>query len=159
MGERENAEWASANQCGLVCGPLENFIVENVGKGTNAIGTALKIVRNMVTSGITDKITESAGVVPSKADKPYKRPTQTTSAQRRSVQGKPCAKCGVDDGGKRNAGHKQDMVYEHHETGKVDVERARRVESVQPECSHCSNRGGGLASAYSKMMNKLMGWK
>ena len=90
----------------------------------------------------------------SKASGPYTRPGgATTPAQRASVQGKPCVKCGAE-GGKRVAGHKEPLVKEYHETGTIDKTRMRDVDSVQPECPTCSAREGAEMSRYSKGMNR-----
>jgi RHS repeat-associated protein len=94
------------------------------------------------------------GVGTSKAAGPYSRPSgATTPAQRASVQGKPCAKCGAEEG-KRVAGHKEPLVKEWHETGKIDRTRMRDTASVQPECTACSTREGAEMSRYSKDMNR-----
>jgi len=72
-------------------------------------------------------------------DGPYKRPNNaTTKEQRDSVQGKPCATCGAT-GQKNNADHKEPLVEEHYRTGKVDKDKMRSPDAVQPQCQSCSN--------------------
>ena len=91
-----------------------------------------------------------------KATTPYKRPSNaTTPAQRASVQGKPCVKCG-DTSPTQRAGHKKALVEEHYETGTIDKERMRSVDAVQPECPTCSNREGADMSRYSRAMRERL---
>lgn len=86
----------------------------------------------------------------SKATTPYKRPSNaTTTAQRESVQGKPCVDCGATSG-KRVADHKTPLVKEHYETGTIDKVKMRDVNSVQPQCTTCSAKQGAEMSQYSK---------
>ena len=92
-----------------------------------------------------------------KATAPYKRPSgATTVAQRESVQGKPCVKCGAETP-KQVAGHKEALVKEHYETGKIDKRRMRSTDAVQPECPTCSAREGADMSRYSREMKKELG--
>jgi RHS repeat-associated protein len=93
---------------------------------------------------------------PIKAVVPYKRPSgATTPAQRASVQGKPCVKCGETTSVQR-AGHKEALVKEHYETGSIDKTRMRSSDAVQPECPTCSNREGADMSRYSREMRKRL---
>ncbi|WP_238395710.1 RHS repeat domain-containing protein [Pontibacter pudoricolor] len=92
-----------------------------------------------------------------KVDAPYKRPSNaTTKAQRESVLGKPCVDCGSTTG-KRVADHKEPLVKEHYRTGKVDKEKMRKVDSVQPQCTTCSAKQGAEMSQYSNEMKKKHG--
>ena len=96
------------------------------------------------------------GAGPSKAGTPYVRPSNaTTPAQRASVQGKPCVKCGAETT-KQVAGHKTALVKEHHETGSIDKQRMRSTDAVQSECPTCSAREGAEMSRYSRVMNQNM---
>ncbi len=88
----------------------------------------------------------------------YKRPNNaTTPAQRASVQGKPCVKCGTE-GETMVAGHKKALVKEHYETGTIDKKRMRSKEAVQPECQTCSAKEGAEMSKYSKEQKKKNGF-
>lgn len=92
-----------------------------------------------------------------KATVPYKRPSgATTAAQRESVQGKPCVKCGATTD-RQVAGHKEALVKEHYETGTIDKQRMRSNDAVQPECLTCSAREGAEMSRYSRQMKKELG--
>jgi RHS repeat-associated protein len=91
-----------------------------------------------------------------KIEKSYKRPNNaTTPEQRKSVQGKPCIDCGT--GGKMNADHKQPLVKEYYETGKIDKAKMKEVESVQPQCPTCSSRQGAELKKYSQEQKKANG--
>jgi RHS repeat-associated protein len=80
----------------------------------------------------------------------YRRPNNATTAeQRAAVQGKPCVTCGITEG-KRIADHKVPISMEFYRTGKIDLERMRSVNSVQPQCATCSARQGAEMSKYSK---------
>lgn len=85
---------------------------------------------------------------------PYKRPPgATTPAQRKSVQGKPCVKCG-ETTSKQVAGHKKALVEEYYETGEIDRTRMRSTDAVQSECPTCSAREGAEMSRYSREQRK-----
>lgn len=89
--------------------------------------------------------------------KPYKRPSgATTTAQRKSVQGKPCVDCGKKTP-TMHADHKNPLVKEYYETGTIDKTHMREIDAVQPQCPHCSNSQGGRLSKYSKDMKKKHG--
>jgi RHS repeat-associated protein len=89
-----------------------------------------------------------------KATAPYKRPSgATTAAQRASVQGRPCVKCGATTE-TQVAGHKEALVKEHYETGGIDKQKMRSTDAVQPECPTCSAREGAEMSRYSQEMKK-----
>ncbi len=89
---------------------------------------------------------------------PYKRPTNaTTPEQRESVQGKPCATCGKDQGQKNNADHIDPLVEQHYRGG-IDQKKMRDVNSVRPQCQDCSNQQGGFLSGFSRAMRKLFGF-
>ncbi len=91
-----------------------------------------------------------------KATTPYKRPSNaTTPAQRASVQGRPCVKCG-DTTPTQRAGHKKALVEEQYETGTINRDRMRSVDAVQPECPTCSNREGAEMSRYSRAMRERL---
>jgi RHS repeat-associated protein len=90
---------------------------------------------------------------------PYVRPSgATTPQQRASVQGKPCSVCGVNDGGKRVAGHKEALVQEHYRTGTIDKAKMRDVNSVRPECPTCSAKEGAQMSRFSRWMKDWFGF-
>jgi RHS repeat-associated protein len=92
-----------------------------------------------------------------KATAPYARPSgATTTAQRESVQGKPCVKCGAMTD-RQVAGHREALVKEHYETGTIDKQRMRSKDAVQPECPTCSAREGADMSRYSREMKKELG--
>ena len=100
-----------------------------------------------------EKVTES--VV--KITQAYKRPNNaTTSAQRASVQGKPCVDCGKVTA-KQYADHKDPLVKEYYESGTIDLTKMRSLNAVQPQCPACSNIQGGELSQYSKAMKELFG--
>jgi RHS repeat-associated protein len=88
---------------------------------------------------------------------PYKRPSgATTKAQRGSVQGQPCVKCGANTPN-QVAGHKKALVEEYYETGKIDIERMRSLDAVQPECPTCSAREGADMRRYSLQKRDELG--
>lgn len=112
--------------------------------------------RTAVRNTLNEASSTRASIIKSKASSPYIRPQNaTTRAQRESVQGKPCAKCG-EEASKMAAGHKKDLVREYHETGTINQTRMRDVNAVQPECPTCSSRGGAKAAQYSREMNKTL---
>jgi hypothetical protein len=89
--------------------------------------------------------------------KPYKRPSgATTQAQRDSVQGQPCVKCG-DVPDRNVAGHKKALVEEYYETGTIDQQRMRSLDAVRPECPTCSAREGAEMSRYSRQKKDELG--
>jgi hypothetical protein len=96
------------------------------------------------------KAAPPAGAIdPVEVVKPYKRPSgSTTPEQRASVQGQPCVDCGVVTP-KQYADHKTPLVKEYYETGKIDVDKMRSVDAVQPQCPGCSNRQGAEMRKYS----------
>jgi RHS repeat-associated protein len=106
------------------------------------------------------KVAKAAGKASKKAGQattPYKRPSgSTTQAQRESVQGKPCVKCGAETPN-QVAGHKEPLVKEHYETGTIDKQRMRSLDAVQPECPTCSAREGAEMSRYSREMKGKLG--
>ncbi len=86
----------------------------------------------------------------------YKRPNNaTTKAQRESVQGKPCVDCG-NTANKMVADHKKPLVEEHYETGTINKERMRAIESVQPQCPTCSAKQGARLSKYSREQKRKL---
>jgi len=54
------------------------------------------------------------------------------------------------------ADHKNVIVVEWYETGKIDMKRMRSVEAVQPQCPTCSAKQGAEMSKYSKAQKKNM---
>jgi RHS repeat-associated protein len=89
--------------------------------------------------------------------KAYQRPSgATTSAQRASVQGKPCVDCGAVTP-RQVADHKDPLVKEYYETGTIDTARMHSTEAVQPQCPTCSARQGAEMSRYSRQMKKDFG--
>jgi hypothetical protein len=87
----------------------------------------------------------------------YKRPSGTpTRAQRASVQGKPCVDCSKV-APTQVADHKTPLVKEHYQTGTIDLERAKSLDAVQPQCPTCSAKQGAEMSAYSKAQRKANG--
>jgi hypothetical protein len=94
----------------------------------------------------------SSGSYSPKATTPYVRPSHATvPAQRRAVQGQPCATCGALEP-KMYTDHKTPLVKEHYETGGIDRVKMRSVEVVQPQCPNCSNGQGGNLSKYGREM-------
>jgi len=89
----------------------------------------------------------------------YKRPKAAgpTRAQKKSVQGKPCAACGKRTK-KQVADHKKALAVQHYETGKVNVENQSKVKAVQPHCPNCSAKQGGFLAGFVNKMNKLLGF-
>ncbi len=86
----------------------------------------------------------------------YKRPNNaTTSAQRASVQDKPCVDCG-NTTTPMVADHKTPLVVEHYTTGNINKANMRTLGAVQPQCTACSAQQGGRMSAYSKKMKALI---
>ena len=87
----------------------------------------------------------------------YKRPSgSTTAAQRQSVQGKPCVKCGSETP-RQVAGHNKALVEEYYETGRIDKDRMRSIDAVRPECPTCSAKEGAEMSQYSRRMREEFG--
>ena len=92
-----------------------------------------------------------------KAAEAYSRPNNaTTSAQRASVQGKPCISCG-ETKSKMVADHKTPLVKEHYQTGTIDKTKMKSIDAVQPQCPTCSARQGAEMSQYSKEQKKING--
>ncbi len=92
-----------------------------------------------------------------KINTPYKRPSgATTKAQRESVQGKPCVDCGKTTT-RQFADHKDALVKEYYRTGKIDLQKMKSVEAVQPHCSVCSARQGAEMSRYSRQQKEVLG--
>lgn len=48
------------------------------------------------------------------------------------------------------ADHKKPLVQEYYETGKINKEKMRAVNAVQPQCPTCSARQGAKMANYSK---------
>jgi len=55
------------------------------------------------------------------------------------------------------ADHKTPLVREYYETGRVDLDRARSLDAVQPQCPTCSARQGADLSRYSREQRRLLG--
>jgi hypothetical protein len=121
------------------------------------IGKAFSSVREAL-----DRFGKVEGKLPNTLNKleittPYKRPNgATTAAQREFVQGSPCVKCGKQTAN-QIAGHKEALVKEYYETGKIDQGKMRSLNSVQSECATCSARQGAEMSRYSRYMRDLLG--
>ena len=123
--------------------------------GSLAVAPELVMVRGVAWLGRTLGIRKKAAPA-IKATTPYVRPSNaTTPAQRASVQGKPCVKCG-DTTLTQRAGHKKPLVKEHYQTGGIDRIRMRSNDAVQPECPTCSNREGTDLSRYSREMRRRL---
>jgi len=116
------------------------------------VRTAVKAVKAVNTVNDARKVQNVVkGTGKVDISEPYKRPSgSVTNAQRASVQGKPCVTCGNNDGGKRIADHKDPLVKEYYETGKIDKAKMRDVNSVQPQCTRCSAQQGAIMAKYSK---------
>jgi len=96
------------------------------------------------------------GSAPIRATTPYQRPSgATTRAQRASVQGRPCIRCG-ERTERQVAGHRISLVQEHYETGTIDRVRMRVIAAVDPECPTCSARQGAELSLYSRVMRRRL---
>jgi RHS repeat-associated protein len=135
------------NPLSLIDGAEEVTLVKDVAEGASFVKDVEKTTLKFE-SKVTAVVKE-----------PYKRPNNaTTPAQRASVQGKPCAKCGAEDA-KMVAGHKKALVKEHYETGTIDKSKMRNKDAVQPECTNCSTKEGGEMSKYSKHKKKEHGFK
>lgn len=116
--------------------------------GAAVVGTAAANIVRAVSGGEDNSAGEP------KFTALYKRPSYSaTKKQRESVQGKPCVTCGKKDG-KRVADHKDPLVEEYYSTGKIDKEKKRKVESVQPQCETCSGRQGAEMSKFSREQKK-----
>jgi hypothetical protein len=90
-------------------------------------------------------------------DIPYKRPSNATTQELRDcVQNKPCATCGKE-ADKMYADHKYLLVQEYYETGKIDTDRMRTKDALQPQCPSCSAQQGGYLSHYSRAIRELLG--
>ncbi|WP_338635036.1 hypothetical protein [Spirobacillus cienkowskii] len=90
--------------------------------------------------------------------KPYKRPSNaTTQKQRKTVQNQPCVDCGVKSD-KMFADHKVPLVKEYYESGgKINLQKMREIDAVQPQCSSCSSKQGAEMSRYSKQKKNELG--
>lgn len=110
------------------------------------------------TAGVVDDVVTNTSDDVVNITKAYARPNNaTTAAQRASVQGKPCVDCGAQ-GTKMVADHKIPLVQEYYQTGKVDKIKMRGLDSVQPQCTTCSNKQGGRLSNFSKQQKKKHGF-
>lgn len=90
---------------------------------------------------------------------PYKRPSgATTPAQREFVQNKPCVDCG-NITNRQIADHKTPLVKEYYETGKINVDKMKSLDAVQPQCTTCSARQGAKMSQFSKQQKNERGLK
>lgn len=119
---------------------------------------AVRLVVSKVISRTT-RVDDSADAAKSSPNitSAYKRPSgATTTAQRASVQGKPCVDCGAVTP-KQVADHKNPLVKEYYETGTIDTARMRSTGAVQPQCPTCSAKQGARMSHYSRQMKKDWG--
>jgi hypothetical protein len=111
----------------------------------------------------TKSVADDAVKVVSKVDdvapqvtKAYARPSNaTTPAQREAVQGQACVDCGAT--GKMFADHKKPLVKEYYETGTINADKMRDINSVQPQCQNCSGRQGAELKKYSQEQKKKNG--
>jgi len=89
---------------------------------------------------------------------PYERPAgATTSAQRASVQGKPCVVCG-DTAATQVADHIEPLVKQWYSKGGIDTAAMRALDAVQPMCPTCSASQGGGLSWYSRNQKEIWGF-
>lgn len=134
---------ASNPDTGAAYGALEDAV--------DYIATALGSLKVSEVVAPVVTTTEAASDVPRAViTAPYSRPSGTpTVAQRASVQGKPCVDCGTT-APVQVADHKVPLVQEYYETGAIDMQRAKSVDAVQPQCPTCSARQGAEMSRYSK---------
>lgn len=136
----------------LIAGPVAYLIAPE------ATVAAVRLVVSKVISRTTraDDSADAAKSSPS-ITSAYKRPSgATTTAQRASVQGKPCVDCGAVTP-KQVADHKNPLVKEYYETGTIDTARMRSTDAVQPQCPTCSAKQGARMSHYSRQMKKDWG--
>jgi hypothetical protein len=54
------------------------------------------------------------------------------------------------------ADHKQPLVKEYYETGKIDKVKMRKSDAVQPQCQTCSAKQGARMSRYSKQQKQTL---
>lgn len=148
-----------------IVGAVVDFFIEDYEKAWNeptltnvavAVATTFKPIKvlDKVVDGAQSikRVERAVTKVEIKATTLYKRPSgATTPAQRASVQGKPCVRCGTTTPTQR-AGHKEALVKEHYETGSIDKSRMRSKDAIQPECPRCSNQEGAAMSRYSREM-------
>lgn len=177
MSGPSQKEAAGQRRAGAQVGQAARAVGKDpVGAAKRAASEAVRPVRESYRSGGAD---EAAGRLPEVAagvaggkglgsvkaagkqgvTAPYKRPSgATTQQQRQAVQGKPCVDCGRMSPS-QHADHKKPLVKEHYETGKIDKQRMRSQDAVQPQCPTCSNAQGGRLSAYSRMMKRVFGFE
>ena len=130
--------------------------VSEIFERTTGIPTGLKGLGKKAAKSLSKKGATATKSTPN-ITKAYKRPSgATTSAQRQSVQGKPCVDCGAKTS-KQFADHKDPLVKEYYRTGGIDKTRMRGVGSVQPQCPTCSSRQGAGLSRFSRRMKKEHG--
>lgn len=135
--------------------PLSFIPGGNAGKQVIKEG-AEEAVETLMVHKLKEEIKDASGNVVSAADQIYKRPSYSvTKAQRKVVQGKPCVDCGTT-ADKMIPDHINPLVKEHYENGKIDINKMRDVNSVQPQCPTCSAKQGGKLSQYSKMIKRLI---
>lgn len=79
-----------------------------------------------------------------------------TASQTASVQGMPCVVCGTVSP-KMVADHKDALVVEYYRSGSNNVAIQSSLAAVQSHCPKCSQRQGGMASAFSKSMKCKLG--
>jgi hypothetical protein len=88
---------------------------------------------------------------------PYSRPPNaSTQKQKAGVQGVPCSDCGKIEP-KMYVNHIDPLVVEYYRNGTIDTEKMRSPDAVNAHCPTCSARQGGILSAYSKAMRRLLG--
>jgi filamentous hemagglutinin len=90
---------------------------------------------------------------------PYSRPSGAgpNTAQRATVQGKPCVDCGVVTSN-QVADHIDPLVVQYYRDGAVNVSGQSSVNAVQPHCPSCSASQGGQLGAFGKAMRKFFGF-
>ena len=131
------------------------LIGEEASGALKGLSTALEGVAGA--ERVTPLIVKAGEEVPAPEVKAvYSRPSGIpTTAQRASVQGKACVDCGKLTA-KQVADHKTPMVVEHYTTGSVDLQRAKSLDAVQPQCPTCSARQGADMSRYSRQMKQAL---
>jgi hypothetical protein len=151
-GVMEASGGQGASAAGVALAPLTegaSLAVAGAGQLAAAHGAAVAGTASLNFASQKGRIQTSPNVT-----EPYKRPPNATNKQQReSVQGKACSDCG-STGGKNVADHKTPLVKEYYETGTINKQNMRDVNSVQPQCTTCSAKQGAELSRWSKEVKK-----